>query len=611
MSELKELRMQALRKAAIEKSEADKYSPSNPDFGAELSNTEPSSLPDPGAIAAGVIQDTTLEHGDEILESIGMDKAAAWLEKKRVESPGSYYGAQILNPLNPVSKIKKLGTIGKGIAIGAGYGHGISEEEMGSGERFKDTAVGGTLGGAIGTAMKIGGKGMNMMFGEPSHKEMMMLGTTKQTLKELRARGFKGVKEASSRVSDLSKKGLFTGKNAEFDPIKNKFVKKGGISNMGNPSLKEIQRRKDIAVKKASKEVERILESKGPTEDMPMFNDTVVDVKGRYPKETIRDFQNGRLQEMQAHLETVHIDESVKINDEIESFLERMDQKSLLDFHGEKKRLYKSLEGEYGASKSNAVKETRKELARLAKDFVNEKSGSKKVSDLNETMENLYTFSDDIDKYIDDTLFTGTSVDKYAPYGSTGYIASKALNAAGEPTRLSRAKIGRGTEHVPQGIKDYSSNATSMAPTKMMSQEFIDRDEYVTREPQGQISGSPHIENLPLELVQTPLPRNSSEWINQKQFVLAKIAQEAPDLLDSVRNIIERQPEDLPDLISGASQAYPHLFVKDQYGRIDGKIVDPINRETATKDTMRRDDLDSQQKAVIIQLLNTTGEFND
>lgn len=132
-----------------------------------------------------------------------------------------------------------------------------------------------------------------------------------------------------------------------------------------------------------------------------------------------------------------------------------------------------------------------------------------------------------------------------------------------------------------------------------------------TRELRGREPQS--VEEAPLaeQLMRTPLPRNSEEALEKKDFVLAKVAQQAPEMFDHVKEVMENQPEALPEIMPALVMAAPNLFTRDKYNRVDGKILDPQLKELATKDTMDNDELSYLNKTLILNKLNKTGQFDD
>ena len=105
------------------------------------------------------------------------------------------------------------------------------------------------------------------------------------------------------------------------------------------------------------------------------------------------------------------------------------------------------------------------------------------------------------------------------------------------------------------------------------------------------------------------LPRNSEEFIANKELVLAKFAQDAPIELNNISHILSFEPDKIEDAMILYSQQNANLFTNDRYKRINGKIVDNIAKNQARKETMDREDISTIEKATIIDNLNKTGSY--
>jgi len=118
-------------------------------------------------------------------------------------------------------------------------------------------------------------------------------------------------------------------------------------------------------------------------------------------------------------------------------------------------------------------------------------------------------------------------------------------------------------------------------------------------------------QSVPEQFIRTPLPRNTDEILENREFVLGKTAQMAPEMFDQLKDLMDNDPDIMRDTLPLLVQQMPHLFARDKYNRVDGKIMDPEMRVRATKDTMNRDDLSNHDKIKMISDLNKTGEFYD
>lgn len=115
--------------------------------------------------------------------------------------------------------------------------------------------------------------------------------------------------------------------------------------------------------------------------------------------------------------------------------------------------------------------------------------------------------------------------------------------------------------------------------------------------------------NLPEELVRKRFPRTTEQILENKDFILARAAQVAPQVFDTLKDTLEREPERIPEVMPGLTQVMPELFESDPYNRFDGIILDPAGKERARNDTMKDDNLSNTEKIEIIDQLNKTGEY--
>lgn len=124
-----------------------------------------------------------------------------------------------------------------------------------------------------------------------------------------------------------------------------------------------------------------------------------------------------------------------------------------------------------------------------------------------------------------------------------------------------------------------------------------------------QRSNSREPQSLPMELVKMKVPRTSQGILENRELIEMKIAQERPEMLENIQYVFDNEPESLPDVLPVISKFFPQIFERDEYGRIDGKIIDPQMKIKAEKDTMNDDGLTNSERMLIIDNLNKTGEF--
>lgn len=115
----------------------------------------------------------------------------------------------------------------------------------------------------------------------------------------------------------------------------------------------------------------------------------------------------------------------------------------------------------------------------------------------------------------------------------------------------------------------------------------------------------------PDQIMTKDLPRNSEDWVKNKEFVLQKLAasQVTPELIDAAFEAMNRRHGDLKSIIGRIALERPEIFIPSKYNMVDGVILDPNERAKAADDMSKRDDVGSIQKAKIIRELNKTGKW--
>jgi len=120
---------------------------------------------------------------------------------------------------------------------------------------------------------------------------------------------------------------------------------------------------------------------------------------------------------------------------------------------------------------------------------------------------------------------------------------------------------------------------------------------------------SPDTVNIPTELVRTPIPRNTEEILAKKEFVKMKIAQQAPQLLDAVTELLDHNPEQLPSIMPVLVKMAPGLFQFDKYNRINGKVIHDTDKFAAMSDLEKDESLTDVERIAKINRLFKTGEL--
>lgn len=162
--------------------------------------------------------------------------------------------------------------------------------------------------------------------------------------------------------------------------------------------------------------------------------------------------------------------------------------------------------------------------------------------------------------------------------------------------------VGVGRARMGQALETPAGAASMDALNRLPVEVINNRQQNSGRSPQSA--------NLPEQLIRTPLPRTTTGLMENKNFVLSKIAQMAPDMLEAVKDTYENDPEMLGQLAPIIAQKMPHFFERDKYNRFDGRIMNEADKQKAIKDTLGDSRLSTIEQAKIITRLNKEGLYD-
>jgi hypothetical protein len=158
-------------------------------------------------------------------------------------------------------------------------------------------------------------------------------------------------------------------------------------------------------------------------------------------------------------------------------------------------------------------------------------------------------------------------------------------------------------KYIPKPVRAVAPYATEEAPGAIL------RERYQGNQMQGNWRNPGSVPNIAEEFIRTPLPRTTQGLMEKKKFVLGKVAQMAPEMFESVQDVFDNNPEQLPELAQVLSMKMPQFFEKDKYNRFDGRILSEKDKQKAIKDTLLKTDISSIEQAKIITKLNKEGLF--
>lgn len=177
-------------------------------------------------------------------------------------------------------------------------------------------------------------------------------------------------------------------------------------------------------------------------------------------------------------------------------------------------------------------------------------------------------------------------------------ISDRVMDTVDTPAvGVGRARVGQMLESAPGKAGMDFLNRTPV--------EIINNHErpVMNRTPQSE-------PNIPEQLIRTPLPRTTEGLLKNKNFVLSKIAQMMPEMLEGVKDIYDNDPDQLAELAPVIAQKMPHFFQKDKYNRFDGRIMAEADKQKAIHDTLGDTRLSTIEQAKIITRLNKEGMYD-
>ena len=541
-----------------------------------------------GHIAAVYKKSTGDERSYEDIYTEAKTSTLEKVEGARKRSPVSTFIADMVTP-NPLKFFKATKAAGPIISsLIEGYGQAEGE----------DIGTQVAISGGIGAATKILGGIGKKTFGEPAATEARFLGLDSAEADLKKGPGYKFIDDVNQSLKRLRSKGMFSKSKSTYSAKANKWRTMGGKSKTISPraaDVKDIEIKMDRAAGDASKRVEKILESKsvsfselnmeGPQQGLLFDEETIMN----FGKEEGLPRVHQILEKVKS-LDVAKVDEAKKvIQNSFDNISRGTGTLTLTDVHREKQRLYKLLSGKFGEESTGVQETVRKDLARMYKDMVDHYADNDEVRGLNETMSDIFNFKSGVTKKVKEKFLTSPIKDiRGASVGGLLYRAERGMESFLDVYRPYRSKAGRMYEGIPEGGRDYLEGVGGLAPARAMN-----------REPQS----------IPEELIRTKFPRTTEAILENKDTLLAKIAQQAPDMFDAVQEVFEHSPEDIPDIMPALIQMAGFLFKKDKYNRFDGVILDPQLKELARKDVMKHDNLSNVEKIEILDKLNKTGEY--
>lgn len=581
------------------------------------------------AMATGLAQGVTLDWGDEALSAISPElgeKYKQTIAESQEKHPVEYYGSEMIAP-NPISKIKKLGTLVKILGTGAVMGSGMDEEDrLGGAVKGAGTAL---LGAGAG---KVASKFGKSILGKPETLLSKELQVRPKTVMESTKRMADPVQVLDKKINKVYDKGLFKGRHGIYDIASDSWImpkKMSRLDNIGNPDRPEVLRRLEDSYQKLNNEAESIITKHSPSADevgpvgiRKIFGEPSVtstktlpsgEVKKTYGKakqigeerltvpkgvhtaETLGLEHKDKVNDLRERLHLQYPEDMAKVDDLIDAELKLLDTETgftVREMHERKKNIYQKISNAFREQTPLDPTKTAvdKEMAKFYKDVVNEEIPDMKK--INSRLEDVFSIDEDLQiSIIGETLGEEKLLQLY---GSPMYQAYQGSRRVRDMMNVGRAKAGKvigkvygATPDIMKGNLPVVKGAVQMTPQSENS-----------REPQS-------MENDPF--ISATYPRTTQDVIEHKDSFLAKVEAMEPEHLDNFAHILNMPEQQASKILPQMAQKFPHLFEYDEYHRFDGVVPQDMRPEAIKK--IWAQPMSNTEKTGLIDKLNRTGEL--
>jgi hypothetical protein len=531
-----------------------------------------------------------------IRERLGQAK-----ERSPWASTAAEMGTGIATSFLPVLGTGKLATSAGGI-IGRGALEGLgTAEDKASWGGAVNTLMGagaGTLGAGVSSVLK------KATTAEPNVIRAGVLGARTAEMQEV---GRKSREEIAGKMKSMD---LFSNNKVQFDPEKGKFTPVGklkSLESLEKPTQDKLLQRVDEASDVIQKKKKDILNKVGATPiDLNDLDKTLDDAALKWSQKAsgISD----------------RYEQAIKLKDTIlNDILQQTPQlraPNISDLEAAKVRLGKDT-ANWG---KNELLKNIPDIDDLYMDMystINQKLRSiipdKEYARLNDMQSDFLTVKRDLTKAV-------ASGNVKSPTFRNEGLMSRAMSAlsSGEETALGAANLAELLQR--PGISQAVTGArlmTQEAPSAAM--RFLDPSIPAPtgnyREPQGMFEGVkpafpeaflPSAKYIsPKELINYRIPKSTQGILENKDKVIAKLVQNRvpDDMINAFVYALNKDHEGVPDIATVMLTMFPNIFERTKYKMFDGKFMGGDNAKAAD-DVSRREDLDSIQRAKLINKIN-------
>lgn len=488
------------------------------------------------------------------------------------------------------------GTLARAALEGALISRGESE-----GENIKDRTVDTVIGGGLSTATTLAGRLLKLPFKNAAAQKAKAYGAGSRDFQFAGKRA-----DFESIVNDLEKAKFTDMKPRVFNPKTMQFEKIEGKSLNRNNFAEGLQERARETNATISDEVKDMLDSTGISVKFTDIKPKLEETKKKFLKRTTQARQLSKVWDDEldnASFMFTGADQG-KL-----SLAELNEMKSI--YQTEARSVYKNPAADEMAKSTAKIKA---DMASAIEDYIHDVAGDvgTRVRELNDVGFKMHIFRENIeDRIRADKMKSGRQ-----PLPFVNSLKGLVGMQGGDPSAnelLMKSKMGQVGQSI-EPVRPYLEDFVKHFPTREFNRargegEPLSGPTMIKGGMDWVLPPDRAPQSLPEQLVRKPFPRTSQGVVENRDFILAKVAQQAPEMFDPIRDVIDFEPEKIPEVMPALMTAAPHLFEFDKFNRWDGKIYDPKAKELARKEIMGDDNMSNTEKALLMNRLNKTGEY--
>lgn len=543
-----------------------------------------------GLVYAGALKTQGDPRDINDIRKEGRDRYRDMYKEAQERSPLTTFGTEMVGSVvGPVGKLAKGASLLKAGAAGAMTALGKSEAELiDEDPQIIDAGIEAVGGAALSAIPTAGVNFLKKMF--PSVGRLTAIGLGSDT-KGLARKGDKNTIEAAKALRDMK---LLSSNAKGFDIKTKTFSKVKGGDNLGLEPDTILSNMED-AIEKLGQQNENLLKGKTITARklLDKMEKDLMNTSVNFKQQGVLDVEGfqGKSDKM---LRTVMKDLGIE---DLDANLEAKQVERLKRVLQRKTALYEKLaaQGDPKVQDSDLITGT---MATSIMEALEEIAPTA-YRENNKMMAKVFTMK----PYVEMTIARGDNLGR-TPYSPRSFFAGMvdSITRGGALGKASVQEFAEGPMVAP--LLKGAENTIKRSPVQLggnLIQSPAGSDS--GRIPQGNF-------NLPNELTNQKLPRDTQSLMKMNKLLLAKIAQDAPpQIFKLVEDALIGGEDSLSLIMPEVVKSLPQLFVKDPYNTYDGAFLDPAMAEKARTDIMDMEGLPMVEKIKRINQINKTGRM--